>query len=250
MTAFSLKFPIFQVYARRIVAPIAHKLTSLNSYVARHPLTSAIALGSTTKITIDFLVQRNEAHTSIEAWSYDKHRGLAFGLFGALYLGVCQWQIYCRLFPAICAAVCPGSVVAKSVLQVVLDQVVVFPAIYFPLFYGIQGAVRPESSLASAGITYRANIWDDCMAAWTVWAPVQLANFSIVPRHWRAPFISVTGFAWTTYLSTKRGAMSTTSDQQGLEDMAVQGLEDMPVQGLEDVPVQGLEDMGPQLAGA
>ena len=91
----SLQFPMLRVYIRRIVAPIAHELTNLNSYVARHPMTSAIALGSTTKITIDFLVQRNDVCTSNEAWSYDKHRGLAFGLFGAVYLGVCQAHSAC-----------------------------------------------------------------------------------------------------------------------------------------------------------
>lgn len=58
----------------------------------------------------------------------------------------------------------PHAIVA----QVLLDQLVVFPAVYFPLFYGIQSAVEPNSSLADGMAKWYTNMWDDCTAAWMV----------------------------------------------------------------------------------
>ena len=116
-----------------------------------------------------------------------------------------QWYIYGRIFPRICRTVCPkASRATQVVLQATIDQVFVFPAVYFPLFYGIQAVVDPRTSLGDGVTKWRENLFVDCSAA-LVWAPIQLFNFGFLPVHWRPNFISGAGFLWTAYLSTTRG---------------------------------------------
>lgn len=61
------------------------------------------------------------------------------------------------------------------------------PFFYFPVFYGMKGFVEGRSPQAIYD-KYRAELWDNCKALWTIWVPAQLVNFSVVPRHLRIPF--------------------------------------------------------------
>lgn len=127
---------------------------------------------------------------------------------------VLQWSIYGRVFPWLCRKLVPHSPTAQMSLQVVLDQIIVFPAVYFPLFYGIQGAVDPRSTVAEGMRKWWQNLSEDCSAA-LVWAPVQVFNFGLLPIHWRAPFISGAGFLWTAFLSARRGGVKKSTSLEG-----------------------------------
>jgi len=61
------------------------------------------------------------------------------------------------------------------------------PFFYFPVFYGMKGYVEGRAPSAIYE-RYRAELWDNCKALWTIWVPAQLVNFSVVPRHLRIPF--------------------------------------------------------------
>lgn len=189
-------------------------LLRANALVKSYPLQAAVTFGMSSKLIIDAVVQRSEQlwdPSSTGVWQYDTRRGISFAAFGAIYLGFCQHAIYSRMFPSILSALAIQSTPARALTQLTLDQLVVFPVIYFPLYYGIQGTVNSDSidSIVSGfrdGLrSCWANLWEDCLSAWAVWAPVQLANFGLVARHWRAPFVTATGFLWTAYLSSKRG---------------------------------------------
>jgi len=83
--------------------------TPINSFVAKHPLITSIGLGTSTKLAIDAIVQSHEATETDEEWKYDQNRGAAFGLFGAIYLGVCQ--VTCgSLFDFITLVIFPSDV--------------------------------------------------------------------------------------------------------------------------------------------
>eukprot|EP00658_Telonema_sp_P-2_P036684 TRINITY_DN26484_c0_g1_i1.p2 TRINITY_DN26484_c0_g1~~TRINITY_DN26484_c0_g1_i1.p2 ORF type:complete len:155 (+),score=21.63 TRINITY_DN26484_c0_g1_i1:216-680(+) len=154
---------------------------------------------------MDAMVQVCELQAGVTT-ELNLNRSATFTMFGVLYLGVCQWAIYGNLFPFICRPL--QSAVSKSLVQVVMDQLVVFPFVYFPLFYTLQAWNQPAMHLADGLHKWRVNLWSDCTTAWCVWSPVQLANFSIVPVPWRAPFISGTGMLWTIYLSHTKGLLN------------------------------------------
>jgi len=236
----------------------------IDNAVISHSLASSILLGTSSKLLIDFIVQRSERTSQSTPpllkpprqsqpqqpmgeqpmiaqqlppleesggqgeWEYDVRRGASFALFGLLYLGVAQQQIYGRVFPWVLSKLGVQARGSRALTQVLLDQTLVFPFVYYPMFYGIQGALNPQQLadvvstcegavpkvvaglLAGLG-RWTHNMREDCAAAVVVWAPVQLANFSLVPRHWRAPFVSATGLMWTAYLSASRGATAKAS---------------------------------------
>jgi hypothetical protein len=61
------------------------------------------------------------------------------------------------------------------------------PFFYFPVFYSMKGYVEGRSA-SEIYDKYRADLWENCKALWTIWVPAQLVNFSVVPRHLRIPF--------------------------------------------------------------
>lgn len=230
--------------ATALLPPVSAAAGRLHSVVRARPLVSSAVFGVSSKLCIDLIVQRSEQRlqqpsaawradanhhgqsTALaqaepivaplllrQDWSYDWRRGLSFALFGLVYLGVTQQLIYSRAFPAVLSKLGVQSRIWRAVTQVSMDQLIVFPAVYFPLFYGLQGAVNsaaaadgaPLRGLMDGLVRCRQNLAEDCVAAWVVWAPVQLVNFAVVARYWRAPFVSVTGLLWTAYLSATRG---------------------------------------------
>lgn len=95
--------------------------------------------------------------------------------------------------------------------QVVLDQCVHHPLLYFPCFYATRELIEhgPSwSSLEAALSKYRVNCVEDMIALWKVWVPVTLANFAFSPMWLRIPVVASTSLAWTCILSAMRGASS------------------------------------------
>jgi len=208
----------------------------INFHVKQYPFLSSVALGTSSKWAIDLFVQYNENKNDASdgrhqeeidsAWVYDIRRGASFAAFGFVYLGVVQQQIYFRVFPALLSRMAIEAPKARALVQVALDQLVVFPCVYYPIFYALQGALNsdaansghPLDGLCSGLERYKANCVADNTAAWSVWGPVQLLNFALVPRHWRAPFVSGTGLLWTAYLSNARGSAKEVPEAKASED--------------------------------
>ena len=44
-------------------------------------------------------------------------------------------------------------------------------------------------------------MWTGLKTNWTVWPPVQLINFTVIPSQFRVPFVNFVGLFWTIYLS-------------------------------------------------
>jgi hypothetical protein len=106
----------------------------LDGVVTSHPVTSSVFFGTTTKASIDYIVQRSEGDDDGNTWTYDARRGASFALFGFLYLGVTQQQIYARAFPWVLSRMAIKGRALRALVQVVFDQAVVFPVVYFPMF--------------------------------------------------------------------------------------------------------------------
>ena len=95
--------------------------------------------------------------------------------------------------------------------QVVLDQCVHHPLLYFPSFYATRELIEHGvswSSVQAALAKYRANCAEDMVALWKVWVPVTLVNFAFSPMWLRIPVVASTSLAWTCILSAMRGASS------------------------------------------
>ena len=85
-----------------------------------------------------------------------------------------------------------------------LNQLVVVPAIYYPLFFGVTGAVQGltvSESLARA----RANFVSLTLRNWKFWIPAQLAQFAFLGEEWQVPYTCVMGLVWNVILSAVAG---------------------------------------------
>lgn len=173
----------------------------------------------------------------------DLRRSMTFMVFGFLYVGIIQWMIYVSAMSALCprAIIFGNEPLSDKLLdqagqydlfkQVCFDNFFVNPFIYFPTFYLIKGAlagkpVRSEEAfeaskeveatspkhceakhgprLPEALQRYIRNFWEDNIASTLVWAPVDVLVFS-APIYLRMPFDHAFSFAWTMFLSHRRG---------------------------------------------
>lgn len=101
----------------------------------------------------------------------------------------------------------PGQRAVLS--QVVLDQCVHHPLLYFPAFYITREVVEHGASagaVQAALAKYSTNVREDMLALWKLWVPVTCLNFAFSPMWLRIPVVATTSLAWTAILSAMRGA--------------------------------------------
>ena len=184
----------------------------------RFPLGFAVCYGGVKTIAADVMVQRYVERRE----TLDRRRLSVFLLFGSVQVGFVQYQLYVnaftRLFPT-AAAFSAAPISAKLrdavglrnlVKQVGLDQLVYHPLCYFPVFYSCQEIVHGDSSspltiVRNALTNYVPNALEDLKALWTVFVPVSIIQFSVMPMHLRVPFTATFGFVWCGILSCMRG---------------------------------------------
>lgn len=142
----------------------------------------------------------------------DIKRNSMFSMFGFAYLGVWQYQLYAKLFPAWTPFIAAsfGKRMIAPILTFI-DQAIHHPVLYFPAFYLLRGAM--EGRTASSSLSKcRKDMWDNVKHLWTIWVPAQLINFSLVPIHLRVPFVAAVSFLWCVVLSALRGALEHAHD--------------------------------------
>ena len=85
-----------------------------------------------------------------------------------------------------------------------LNQLVVVPIIYYPLFFGVTGAVQGLTASASLARA-RANFVSLTLRNWKFWIPAQLAQFAFLGEEWQVPYTCVMGLVWNIILSAAAG---------------------------------------------
>jgi hypothetical protein len=186
----------------------------LIGHVARtHPFKFGCVFSCAKTSFSDWLVQ-----TYIERRErIDWKRNLTFASFGFVYLGGVQYALYVpifgRMFPnaASYAGKSLGSKLADAagsrsmVAQVVIDQFIHHPFLYFPAFYSIKEVVN--GGLVADGLAkYQRNYKEDLVALWKLWVPSTILNFAFMPMHMRIPWVATTSLFWTCILSYMRGS--------------------------------------------
>ena len=139
-------------------------------------------------------------------------------MFGFFYLGGVQYALYVpifsRLFPGAAAYAALPSISARvkdvagtrnMITQVVLDQFVHHPLLYFPSFYMLKEAVKGNPPQAGLDL-YAKNYKEDLVALWKLWVPSTIINFSLMPMHLRIPWVASTSLIWTCIISYMRGS--------------------------------------------
>ena len=187
---------------------------SLIGRVARdHPFKFGCAFSCAKTSFSDWLVQ-----TYIERRErIDWKRNMTFASFGMVYLGGVQYALYVplfgRLFPnaasyaakPLTAKLADAAGTRSMVAQVLLDQFVHHPFLYFPCFYSLKEVVNGGQILDGLR-KYAKNSKEDLVALWKLWVPSTIINFAFMPMHLRIPWVATTSLFWTCILSYMRGS--------------------------------------------
>ena len=181
--------------------------TAYESALVVYPLETKVATAAVLAVAGDAIAQRRGGD------KYDAIRASSFVLFDAAYRGGFQhaafpWIIeHCR--GDVLGRLVTSSVVDPALLAAVectaFNQLLVVPIVYYPLFFGITGAVQGLSlteSLARA----RAQFVDLTIRNWKFWIPAQLVQFYLLPIDLQVPFTCVMGLVWNVILSAVAGS--------------------------------------------
>eukprot|EP00976_Prorocentrum_cordatum_P114851 1195911-Prorocentrum_minimum.AAC.3 len=193
----------------------------------RHPFTVGVVIACVKTGVCDYLVQvylQGKEHNEV-----DWRRICVFLGFGGIYLGAGQWFVYVTLF----RRMFPGmnKFAEQSVRdklrnkeglralagQVLFDNFVHYPFVYFPVFYVFKASLQvggadevgdrrgPWEVAKDALTTYSQNAWEDNLAMWAMWIPVDVLVYS-APIWLRLPLNHGISFVWTCILSAMRGS--------------------------------------------
>jgi len=170
----------------------------------------------------DWLVQTQIEKREKIDWS----RNMTFSLFGLVYLGGWQYYLYCKIFPKLFPGASRFATMSirqklqdktgqmNAIGQILMDQFVHHPWMYFPCFYMLKQMMNGNDA-HSGLMMYKENIMEDLMALWKIWIPAMTFNFIFCPMWMRIPLVATTSLGWTMIISYMRGS----NDKAPAEDL-------------------------------
>lgn len=176
-----------------------------------HPTKAAMLIGAVRATAADVIVQLSEGGP------FDMSRLAAFSAFGILVVGVVSSLFYVQTLPRLFRRATRFSTLSwhdklrdrsgqrEVAAQVVLDQCVFQPIVYFHCYYAISELVRGSGGLISAHALWKENIFIDAVQGACFWVPCQFINFVFLPVYLRMPAMNFAGFIWLILLSSLRG---------------------------------------------
>jgi len=191
---------------------LAAPLAAYGSLLASAPVATNLATACLLGLAGDAIAQ-----AQVPA-PYDKRRACSFVTFNAAYRG--GFQLYA--FPAMFAA-CQGRVlgrltgllplargeqVARALERTLCNQLLIVPAVYYPLYFIVSGHVQqlsPRESVQRA----RREFWRIVQKNWTFWMPINLLQFLMLPPQWQVTASCILGLIWNTILSLIAGNVHT-----------------------------------------
>ncbi|KAF5841127.1 hypothetical protein DUNSADRAFT_14302 [Dunaliella salina] len=223
---------------RALAKPFVSIGLHYDAIARKKPLTTGIATTVIKTSAADLIAQKVVERREEIDW---RRQGL-FAFFGFAYLGGFQYYLYNSFFASICKPI--TNVVGHlgvAPVKVFIDQCIHHPLCYFPCFYSLKGLVEGRSIEKSLEM-YRHDLWDNCLALWSLWVPLQFINFAFVPRHLRIPFVAGISLAWTIVLSTMRGGeVDTRPAETEIADIRPEALLKMSTESSEQNTATGTE---------
>jgi len=208
------------------------------TFPIRRPWATNLLIATSKTFCADLIVQVS-SRSATGARRFDWRRSLLFTTFGFLYVGMAQWFFYISLFSRLCPEAMTFASESLAVkltdtvgqedlaIQVIVDQFIISPFIYFPIFYILKeflhrcleprqmGAdddpnkadkVKDNRPLVMRAMSnYGGNFWVDNLLSLSIWLPADIFIF-MVPMVMRMPLDHAVAFVWTMILSVMRGA--------------------------------------------
>jgi len=140
----------------------------------------------------DFFVQNLDSAGKLQI-----HRTVRYAFWGFAQMSVFN-PLYMLVYPMIFGKL--GRL--RPLISAAFDVCITMPCLYFPGFYFVQNSMNGNLPLfEKTQSLYKQNIKNDAIKCGTIWFPIHLINFSIVPAAYRGYFSACAGFIWAAYLS-------------------------------------------------
>ena len=140
---------------------------------------------------------------------FDVRRNIAMVLYGGIVSGVCVECMYGHVFPLIFRSEGSMGVVGgwggslfRAMRMTILDECVNAPLLWLPPAYVAQAIVY-RTPKREALRKYLTDVREHGLLTkyWSLWIPMSIVNFSIVPLHFRVAFVAFVSFFWMIILS-------------------------------------------------
>ena len=177
--------------------------------LARRPILVKAATGLTLGLSGDAAAQLSERRAGADTAgngaaqsTYDYRRGAAFGSLGMFWNGPFMHHYFGALerhFPQ------KGGGVRVLLIKTSINQLLMNPIVWLPLFYGWTGLVLGRT--VSQSISKAKNEYAESLrATWMIFTPVNIINFYFVPVRHQVLVNAWAGFVYNTTLSLIAGS--------------------------------------------
>jgi protein Mpv17 len=225
----------------------------LNLYgelLVKHPLETKVGTAAVLATVGDAIAQKS----SDASKQYDMTRGASFALFAAMYTGAFQhywfgWEntklafTAAELSPTL-AMLFASSAAVLPTAKLILNQFVVVPLLYMPLFFALTGymaGLTQEESLDRAKQMYAQILSRN----YFFWLPAQFVQFAVIAPEWQIPYVCLASLVWTIILSSTSSATATPAEAAAaaVPASSVEAI-NIPAMGVLDYDVVTLDDIG------
>lgn len=182
------------------------------------PLPTAALTASTLALAGDYVAQ-----SSSQSATFDTRRAAAFGIFGALYTGLFQYNLFQFLIvnldgthleqlveTAGLASVLPDTTLFGAVERTLINQLLIIPSLYYPFFFLVTGLAYRETldQIKERAQSVYLPLLKRNVA---FWVPVQFIQFAYVDPDLQLPYVCVAGLIWNIILSVVASSTPTAS---------------------------------------
>jgi hypothetical protein len=132
---------------------------------------------------------------------FDMKRNIAMVLYSGIVSGVCVDFMYSSVFPIIFGDGAGGGI-HRAIRMTLFDECVNAPLLWLPPAYVVQAVVY-RTPKREAMRKYLTDVREHGLLTkyWSLWIPMSIINFSVVPLHFRVAFVAVVSFFWMIILS-------------------------------------------------
>lgn len=171
-------------------------LIGLNKALHTYPVRTNLALGSLFGFTGDVVCQFGVQQRDLSQFDQPRLWGLTtfFGFYAATF----SLRIF-ALYPKILPESIMKSPFREGMASAVLDNCVHSPLLYFPLFYVWTGLFEGDT-VSNSLVKYYHQLVPAMSSLLVVWMPIQLVNFSLVPRQYRVAFVGLGNLVWNVII--------------------------------------------------
>jgi len=229
----------------------SNALQSYSHLLLEHPLTTKTVTAAVLAFGGDAIAQVRSSTDDHEN-NYDIMRGFRFLCFGALYTGAFQhfwfdlmgqnienwgeafhlwgpqradlpvdvwysrreWWSY---FDVLSGLEHPPLPAVLAAAKVAVNQFLVIPFVYMPLFFWITSQFDVEAAKERAEELYFPLLKRN----YFYWLPMQFVQFFVLPPEWQIPFVSAASLVWTIVLSSIAAQQTNPNEPAAIETTAM-----------------------------